>query len=153
MNIFSRKSSAGLLALSAALMMPLAFAQSTSPSNTASQSDSASPPAAASIPQTTNPAAGTTTAQSANTPTAQSSDTTSSSPVATAPATKSGSGGQKTWEELDTNKDGNLSKAEAAADPSMKAVFDKADANGDGILTPDEYRAYYAKYQANAARK
>ena len=55
------------------------------------------------------------------------------------------SAGQKSWEELDANKDGKLSKAEADADASMKALFAKADADSDGILTPEEYRAYYEK--------
>jgi len=59
--------------------------------------------------------------------------------------------GQKTWEELDANKDGKLSKAEADADASMKALFAKADADGDGTLTPEEYRAYYEKYVAKSS--
>jgi len=57
----------------------------------------------------------------------------------------------KTWDELDTNKDGKLSKAEAAADASMKALFAKADTDNDGILTPEEYRAYYEKNIAKSS--
>ena len=61
------------------------------------------------------------------------------------------SAGQKSWEELDANKDGKLSKAEAAADASMKALFANADADNDGTLTPEEYRAYYEKYVAKSS--
>jgi hypothetical protein len=52
--------------------------------------------------------------------------------------------GGKSWQELDANGDGNLSKSEAAGNPDMLRVFAKADANHDGILTPDEYRTYYS---------
>ena len=61
------------------------------------------------------------------------------------------SSGQKTWEELDANKDGKLSKAEADADASMKSLFAKADADNDGTLTPEEYRAYYEKNVAKSS--
>lgn len=52
--------------------------------------------------------------------------------------------GRKTWEDLDTDKDGNLDRTEAAAVPSLQAVFDQADANGDGSLSGDEYKTYLA---------
>lgn len=48
------------------------------------------------------------------------------------------------WSDLDANKDGSLSKSEADAVPSLGAVFDQADANADGALTGDEYKAYLA---------
>jgi Ca2+-binding EF-hand superfamily protein len=48
------------------------------------------------------------------------------------------------WEDLDINKDGNLSKEESGAAPALKDVFEKADANADGALTGDEYRTYLA---------
>lgn len=51
---------------------------------------------------------------------------------------------KKTWAELDTDKDGNLNKAEAATIPSLQAVFDQADANADGALSGDEYKTYLA---------
>ena len=66
---------------------------------------------------------------------------------------KSKTAGSQSWNELDSDKDGSLSKAEASADPGMKALFAKADTNGDGRLTADEYRAYYAKYQASVNHK
>lgn len=51
---------------------------------------------------------------------------------------------KKSWSDLDIDKDGNLSKTEAAPIPALQAVFDKADANADGALTGDEYKTYLA---------
>ena len=48
------------------------------------------------------------------------------------------------WSQLDTDSNGSLSKSEAAAVSSLGTVFDKADANADGALTADEYKAYLA---------
>ena len=48
------------------------------------------------------------------------------------------------WSDLDTNKDGKLSKTEAQPVQSLSAVFDEADANADGALTGDEYKSYLA---------
>jgi hypothetical protein len=110
-------------ATAAALMVSPCFAQSVTP-----------PPRGA-TPPTTGSTLG--------------SDASSAPRSATDISPASASGGKKSWSELDTNKDGNLSKAEAAADTGMMGVFDKADSNHDGILTPDEYRAYYAKFQSN----
>lgn len=56
-----------------------------------------------------------------------------------------------TWAELDTDKDGALSKSEASKNESLAALFDKADANTDGILTGDEYRAYLDAQKAAQA--
>lgn len=50
--------------------------------------------------------------------------------------------GQITWEQLDVDGDGNISREEAARSEGLSRVFDQADANGDGILTLEEYRAY-----------
>lgn len=55
---------------------------------------------------------------------------------------------KKSWADVDVNKDGALSKTEAATVPALGQVFDKADANADGALTTDEYKAYVAKVQA-----
>jgi hypothetical protein len=54
---------------------------------------------------------------------------------------------KKSWSDVDSNKDGALSKTEAATVPALGQVFDKADANADGALTTDEYKAYVAKVQ------
>lgn len=77
------------------------------------------------------------TAQSPTTPTDQA-------------ATAGAQGGQVTWSDLDTDGDGNLSRAEAAALPELASVFDQADADGDGVLTPQEYQQYAASQGAGA---
>lgn len=69
-----------------------------------------------------------------------STPTTASQDQATA---QTGATGTK-WSDLDADKDGNLSKTEAASLPSLSAVFDKADANADGALSGEEYKAYVA---------
>jgi len=43
------------------------------------------------------------------------------------------------FKKLDTNKDGRISQAEAAADSTV--VFSSADANGDGYLDSAEWKA------------
>jgi hypothetical protein len=54
--------------------------------------------------------------------------------VANEGAGKSGA----TFDSLDTNRDGRISKAEAAADANL--VFSSADANGDGYLDNAEFK-------------
>ena len=49
---------------------------------------------------------------------------------------------QKSWADLDSDKNGSLSMAEASAHQGMSQVFAKADADGNGELTGDEYKAY-----------
>src|SRR5690606_17305722 len=102
----------GMIALGAALAMPMAFAQD------------------ATTPAPQDPTA----------PTAPTTDPAQS----TAPAT-----GQQplTWADVDVDGNGTLSKAEAGALPSLAQVFDDADADNDGELTPDEYKTFAA--QAN----
>jgi hypothetical protein len=43
------------------------------------------------------------------------------------------------FKKLDTNKDGRISQAEAAADSTV--MFSSADTNGDGYLDSDEWKA------------
>ena len=54
----------------------------------------------------------------------------------------------QSWEALDTDSDGSLSKSEAAAHSALAGVFDQADTNADGQLSPTEYRDYIAANQA-----
>ena len=56
---------------------------------------------------------------------------------------KSGEPEKKNWSDLDVDKNGTLSATEAAPSEPV-AVFAKADANADGELTQDEYKAYLA---------
>jgi EF hand len=56
------------------------------------------------------------------------------------------------WEDLDINKDGNLSKEETVAMPALHDVFEKADSNADGALTGDEYRGYLAANQTDQGK-
>ncbi|MEL1262913.1 EF-hand domain-containing protein [Pseudoxanthomonas putridarboris] len=48
----------------------------------------------------------------------------------------------RSFEELDTNLDGAISKDEAAVDPALTQVFGTLDEDADGRLTPEEYAAY-----------
>ena len=50
------------------------------------------------------------------------------------------------WEKADANRDGKLSRAEAALGltPGLSANFDKIDANKDGFLTREERERYVA---------
>ena len=112
----TRKPLIALVALSAALAMPLAFAQEKTDDGMQEQQTE----------QSAEQATGSTT-----TPT-QSTD---------AGATQAKQG----WADVDTNADGNISKEEAAANPGLSQVFDQADANADGSLTADEYKAFVSK--------
>lgn len=63
------------------------------------------------------------------------SETTSPARDNTAPAPVS-------FEELDANGDGAISKEEAAIDPALAQAFDTLDKDADGKLSPAEYAAY-----------
>lgn len=56
-----------------------------------------------------------------------------------------------TWEEIDADGDGAITKAEARADAGLSTVFDEADADADGRLTTAEYTAYIQKRSDAAA--
>lgn len=51
---------------------------------------------------------------------------------------------QVTWADLDTDKDGSLNKTEVATVPELTQIFDQADADADGKLTAEEYKAFAA---------
>lgn len=65
------------------------------------------------------------------------------------PATPADPAGPKkvSWSDLDGDHDGKLSKAEAAPVDALSQAFDTADADKDGALTADEYKAYLAARQ------
>ncbi len=123
----NRKSLIGAFALAATLSAPLAFAQSQTGTATTDASAQSS----------------TSTDTSAQPTTADTQTTTSND----ASAATSGDPAKKSWNDVDVNQDGNLSKDEAAAIPALGQVFDKADANADGALSADEYKAYVDKSQ------
>ena len=60
-------------------------------------------------------------------------------------------GNAMSWADVDTNQDGNVGKDESAVVPALSQVFDQADADADGQLTPQEYQAFVAKAQAGGA--
>ena len=123
MNQLFRKSLLGSFALVAVLSAPLAVAQD------ASTTDAATPPAAdaQAAPTTSNDAASATTAGD--------------------PA------GKKSWADVDSDKDGKVSKNEADSVPALAQVFGQADVDADGNLTADEYKAFVAKNQEGAEKK
>lgn len=83
-------------------------------------------------------------------PTAQDPAATQSSAPASS-ASGAASSGKKSWADVDLDKNGTLSKTEASAVPALTQVFDQADADADGALTADEYKAYVAKAQTGGA--
>jgi len=125
----NRKTLIGTFALVASLSAPLAFAQS--------QTDASSTDASAQSTAAADASKQSTTPTDAST---QSPTPTTSNDASA--ATTQGDPAKKSWADVDADKDGNLSKAEAAAVPALGQVFDKADANADGSLTADEYKAY-----------
>ena len=52
---------------------------------------------------------------------------------------------------IDTDGDGRISRAEAAAHPKLAQNFDRIDTNGDGFLSKDELRAAHQAHHARHA--
>lgn len=74
---------------------------------------------------------------------------TAAAPAAMAQEASTGTAPQtQSWDALDTDSDGNLSKSEAASHSALAGVFDQADTNSDGQLSPAEYRDFIASRQA-----
>ena len=125
----NRKTLIGTFALVASLSAPLAFAQSQTDASSTDASAQSTTASDAST-QSTTPTDASTQSQSATTSNDASAATTQGDPS------------KKSWADVDADKDGNLSKAEAAAVPALGQVFDQADSNADGSLSADEYKAY-----------
>jgi len=81
---------------------------------------------------------------------AQASDAADAASGAAAQASSQAGGGGQTWASVDTDGDGAISKTEAQVNAGLAQVFDQADSNKDGKLTPDEYKAYVAAQQGAA---
>ena len=61
------------------------------------------------------------------------------------PTAQSATQGKQGWADVDTDGDGAISKQEATANAGLSQVFDQADANADGSLSADEYKAFVSK--------
>lgn len=64
-------------------------------------------------------------------------------------ATQSSGGGQ-TWASIDTDGNGTISKDESQVNAGLAQVFEQADANKDGQLSADEYKAFVQAQQGAA---
>ena len=131
-----------VLALALTLAAPLAFAQSTTPQSATQDATNAATSA-------TQDATNAATSATQDTTNAATQDATAATQDATQDATKSampqtGKAQKVNWSDLDTDKNGTLSASESASVQSLSAAFAKADANADGELTQDEYKAYLA---------
>ena len=116
---------AATVALGAALAMPLAFAQSAVTSEVR-EAQKAAAEAADAARDAQHAAHDATTAADPQ------------------PASR-----QLGWNDVDADGNGTISRGESAALPALAAVFDAADADGDGELTADEYRAHAAEADGN----
>ncbi|MEO6102335.1 MAG: EF-hand domain-containing protein [Pseudoxanthomonas sp.] len=130
MNTRNRKPLIGLIALSAAFAMPMAFAQSDTTEAAPPQAEQAAATEAATPTEAAPPA----------------ESATGASMQATEQATGAASSeGKQGWADVDTDKDGAISKQEAASNAGLSQVFDQADADTDGKLTAEEYKAFVSK--------
>jgi hypothetical protein len=119
-------------AIAAALSAPLAFAQDANASATAQENAAAQPATPATPATPADPQAGI-----AATP--------------ATPAQPAADAKKVTWSDLDADKDGKLTKTEAAPIDSLSQSFDAADKDKDGALTTDEYKAYLAMHGKGGA--
>jgi hypothetical protein len=55
------------------------------------------------------------------------------------------------FDKLDYDRDGKVSKAEAAGNADLIMGFDRSDRNSDGKLSPKEYEALLARAAARAS--
>lgn len=63
-------------------------------------------------------------------------------PDSTSPIRDSTAPAPMSFEEMDANGDGAISKDEAAVDPALTQAFETLDKDADGKLSPAEYAAY-----------
>lgn len=55
--------------------------------------------------------------------------------------------GDATWDDLDSNKDGYLTKDELTGSPALVTHFKNVDTSGDGKVSMDEWKTYGTKDQ------
>lgn len=122
------------LALALTLAAPLAFAQSTTPQSATQDANATATQAAQDATQAAQDASKSATQATQD----------AAYPKQDSMAASKGEPEKKNWSDLDTDKNGTLSATEAASVESLSQSFAKADANADGELTQDEYKAYLA---------
>ena len=113
------------LAFAAVVSAPLAFAQDANAGATGQENAAAQPATPATPATPADPQAGTAA-------------------IPATPAQPAAAAGKVTWSDLDADKDGKLTRTEAAPIESLSQSFEAADADKDGALTTDEYKAYLA---------
>ena len=134
------------IALGASLVMPLAFAQSV---GVGADVKASTPAVSAQVGA--NADAATQAATPATPATPATAATATEAATAATPATPA-TPAKKSWSQLDADQNGNLSKTEAESVNSLSKVFVEADADADGQLTPDEYKAYLAASGKGSAK-
>lgn len=157
MNNNTRKPLVAMIALSAALAMPLAFAQNDTTDSQAAQAamqdtqveaaqDAAAQAETTSTEGTMQSDTDVATDTGVQSNTGVHSDTSATGGTTqSTPQTSASGGAQQGWEQVDTDMDGAISKQEAAVNPSLMQIFDQADGNADGSLTTEEYKTFVDK--------
>lgn len=125
MTNFKRKLLAGLFVPVLGLSVGTALAQSTAPA----AGSSPPPNSSTATPSTTNPA---------TTPSSGSGTTTGMTPGAMGNT----SWNAQTFDRIDKNRDGRISREEAEADAAMKGAWSKMDAANRGSVSKEEFEKY-----------
>lgn len=140
MKNYNNKKALILMTASLALAAPMAMAQVASPAKTTTDATAATQ---------VNDAHDQARAQGE-----ASTQTTTTAPLAppAAPTAQASEAGQTKWSDLDGDGNGTLNAAEAKAMPSLDKIFAEADANADGELSQDEYKAWAASNSAASTK-
>lgn len=136
MNRFPRKSLLGAFALAATLAVPQVFAQDAGAEQAPPTDTTTSDAHAGHADEQQASQMDTTTGTETQTASEYQGDAQDAATAAT------GEPGATSWSQVDTDGDGNLSRAEAGTIPALGELFDQADADADGSLSAEEYRAY-----------
>lgn len=131
-----------LIAMAAAAATPLAFAQNSSMTT---QDD---------VQQSAMQQQSQVEAQSRTMDQQRDAASQQATGAATQSAQQSGASsgqGQQGWADVDTDGNGTISKQEATANAGLTQIFDQADADTNGELTPDEYKSFISKNYGGAA--